>query len=135
MINDITLDNPINSNDIKEKRDWKNVNWDEYSSAVESFIEPNITNLLLVEDPVKLWQWSNAALSRINNEHVPIKTISKHSKPYWNANLSLLSSEVRKTRKRYKYGSNEFNKRTLDQAKLRFSEALNTAQSNFIEHH
>jgi hypothetical protein len=76
-----------------------------------------------------------AALGRINNEHVPIKTISKHSKPYWNANLSLLSSEVRKTRKRYKYRSNEFNKRTLDQAKLRFSDALNTAQSNFIEHH
>jgi hypothetical protein len=54
VITDITLDNPINSNNIKEKRDWKNVNWDEYSSAVESFIEPNITNLFLIEDPVKL---------------------------------------------------------------------------------
>ena len=133
VITEIFLDNPIISNRGQTMFDWKSVNWDSYCSAVDTTIGTELINLLLYNNPTQLWSWLNGTLNQLNKVHVPVKKVSRHSKPYWNDNLSLLSQEVREARKRFKYRSNEFNKTRLDNAKLAFSDALNAAQTQFIE--
>ena len=133
VITEIFLDNPIISNRGQTMFDWKSVNWDSYCSAVDTTIGTELINLLLYNNPTQLWSWLNGTLNQLNKVHVPVKKVSRHSKPYWNDNLSLLSREVREARKRFKYRSNEFNKTRLDNAKLAFSDALNAAQTQFIE--
>ena len=93
-------------------------------------IESKLTHLHLSNSPTQLWGWLNNIVHKLNNEHVPGKKVSHHSKPYWKADLSLLSNEVREARQQFKYRSNEYNKNLLDNAKHAFSEALKAAQTN-----
>ena len=133
VITEIYLENPVITNNNQRRYNWKNVDWNRYCSAIDMTIESKLTHLLLSNSPTQLWGWLNNIVHKLNKEHVPVKNVSHHSKPYWNADLSLLSNEVREARQRFKYRSNEYNKNRLDNAKHAFSEALKAAQTKFIE--
>ena len=68
-----------------------------------------------------------------SDQIVPQKKITGHSKPYWNPQLTTLSNEVRKARKKFKARSTMENLERLNACKALFNEALASAKTKYLE--
>ena len=86
----------------------------------------------LEQDSVKIWVFAKNLLAA-KDQYTPVKTVSRHSKPYWSNELSILSNKVREARKKFKCRSNFVNKDLLVSAKEEFSQALALAKNKYIE--
>ena len=84
-------------------------------------------------DPYQMWQEVLTVLTSTRDCMVPQKTVSCHSKPYWNETLSILSAELRMARKDFKARSTYTNGDKLSTAKAEFEAALIKAKRDHLE--
>ena len=83
----------------------------------------------IIKDPIAAWNYLKEAINDVNRESIPTKSITKHSKPFWNDQLTQLSNEVRSLGKTYKRTSTPQNHEAFLKAPARFKEELSTAAS------
>ena len=91
-------------------------------------------SVLTLSDPTQIWNTLKSIMIAAKTSCVPLKTVSKHSKPYWTDKLSELSRKVRNARRAFKFRSNFNNGDLLDAAKAEFSKALADAKNQYIGH-
>ena len=77
------------------------------------------------------WNCLKEATNNVNRECNSAKSITKHSKPFLNDQLTQLSNEVRSLGKTYKRTSTPQNHEALLKARARFKEELSTAASKW----
>ena len=107
------------SNHIVTKLDIDKLNWDNWTKEIEQEIMSK-TSLINEEDPDKLWQEINNIFLESTKAHGALKRTSKHSKPYWSADLTKLSNELRLARKAYKQRNTDTSWENLRKAKENF---------------
>ena len=66
------------------------------------------------------------------NNHIPSKISCIHSKPYWNANLTMLSINLREAHYNYSKKSSPYYKEQLDSYKDAFKAELIKCKNNWI---
>ena len=49
----------------------------------------------IFKEPIAAWNYLKEAINNVNRERIPTKSITKHSKPFWNDQLTQLSNEVK----------------------------------------
>ena len=113
-----------------EKLSIKNVNWHEWTNDMEKESE-SITNLEK-EDPKLLLQYIENILNDTTENHGKKITISCHTKPYWNPELSKLSKQLRIDRKNFSYRNTDRNREKLIQSKENFDQERKKACREFI---
>ena len=67
-----------------------------------------------------------------NQRHIPMKTISVHSKPYWNSELSYLSKLISDARDKYKMRATPRNRSTLEDLTIKFKTVLIESKNLWI---
>ena len=85
----------------------------------------------IFKDPIAAWNYLKEAINDVNREAIPTKSFTKHSKPFWNDQLTQLSNESRTLRKTYKRTWTPQNPEALLKARARFKEELSTAASQW----
>ena len=75
------------------------------------------------------WKTFLNLLLHASEKYIPLKTISRHSKPFWNSELTKSSEELRHLRRKFKYRSNYINGEKLARAKENFKKQLSDSAS------
>ena len=75
---------------------------------------------------------SFAETSGIPEKYIPLKTISRHSKPFWNSELTKSSEELRHLRRKFICCSNYINGEKLAKAKQNFKKQLSDSASKWM---
>ena len=113
--------------------DWKKADWKKWNEAVEA----NVWGLQLIpgimQDGKKLWAEFLKVIQAANKDHIPQKTISIHSKPYWTKNLSYHLQQVLLTRNNYHKRCTPNNKSKFTEAKQLFSQELIAEKNAWVK--
>ena len=117
---------------VTEKLDIQSINWEEWSAELENLIRENLENISRTEDPEKLWEIAEKAIEETNSKHAKMKRSSRHSRPYWNDELTALCKKMKETRKFYMYRNTDRNKNQMIQAKEDFDNERKKACQDFI---
>ena len=75
------------------------------------------------------WKTFLNLLLDASEEYIPLKTTSRHSKPFWNSELTKSSEELRHLRRKFKFCSNYINGEKLASAKVNFKKQLSDSAS------
>jgi len=84
-------------------------------------------------DPENIWETIKVILLKCKELFVPMAVSHTHNKPYWNKELSELSTQLREARRQFKYRSSYENGDKLDQIKEQFKATLSAAQQRYLE--
>lgn len=109
--------------------DLHNVDWNRFSSRCEQLLPSDISHISSAEE---IWDVLLQTINTVKNEELKLKCMCKHSKPYWNDNLSNLSLLVRNAKKRFKRFSTYHNEHLYKEAKENFSTALAKAMDTWM---
>ena len=109
----------------------KNINWDEWASDIEQEVVNNET-AIYSEDPKMLLKVIEELFDNATVKHGKMKTISCHSKPYWNDKLSRLSKQLRVDRKNFTFRNTDRNRDKFLKSKADFDEERKRACQEFI---
>ena len=71
-------------------------------------------------------------VNKCSNDHIPMKTACRHSKPYWSKKLTTLSSKLQKAQNEYKAKSDPVNKKNKELCSDAFKEGLTSEKNNWI---
>ena len=108
------------------------VNWKKWRDSLEDKLrDMSFPDNPIFKDPIAAWNYLKEAIKDVNRECIPTKSTTKHSKPFWNDQLTQLSNEVRSRGKTYKRTSTPQNHEALLKARARFKEELSTAASQW----
>ena len=108
-----------------EKANWKL--WTDYVQTGIGEIDLNDNN--------STTQWKtflNLLLDASEEKYIPLKTIYRHSKPFWNSELTESSEELRHLRRKFKHCSNYINVEKLARAKENFKKQLSDSASEWM---
>ena len=108
------------------------INWDNWSLQIEQQVDNNKISFDYEENPDKLWHELNKIFQESTKAHGAIKKVTKHCKPYWSAELTKLSNELRLARKAYKKRNTDSSLENLQKAKENFEERKQTEGKQFI---
>ena len=72
------------------------------------------------------------SLLRACDNHIPTKKCCIHSKPYWSDNLTMLSNKLRDAQKIFLGRASPYHKKTFDDSKAEFKEALIKEKNEWI---
>ena len=113
------------------RRDFANCDWDVWKQSLESRLLENRDewNDMSV---VQLWELFLCNLMELNDQVIPMKRVSTHSKPYWSRELSAKSSVVRVARDAYQARSTPRNKADYVLVKKEFAQLLVTEKNSWI---
>ena len=117
--------------DVKkqEKIDLSKVQWEQWSNDLDQ----KLSEINSGEgDAHELWERFNEAIQEVTSDHSSTKICCKHSKPYWTAHLSDLSSTLKETRITYRYRNTDDNKKKMLDAKETFDIARKKACEDYI---
>lgn len=124
----ITQENPITL-----YKDLKNTNWVEWRKLlhyhINYYIIPHLTQY---RDPSHLWKDFLSVLNHANNNKIPLKKVTKFSKPFWTETLSDLSRSVQNARSRFRARSTPLNAHNYEVAKELFANTLISEKNNWI---
>lgn len=112
---------------------WNDTNWTDFHCNLDEKSADMIPWIQQTNDPYQMWQEVLTVLTSTRDCMVPQKTVSCHSKPYWNETLSILSAELRMARKDFKARSTYTNGDKLSTAKAEFEAALIKAKRDHLE--
>ena len=89
---------------MKSKPWIEKTNWDNWSFFLEqrSCTVPS-------NQADELWIFIRSLFAHASQYFIPSKTVSKHSKPFWNTELEEASKSLRKARRKFKHNSNYSN--------------------------
>ncbi len=113
--------------------DWKKADWKSWIEEVEA----NLWVLQLTPSNMNngevLWKQFLNVVQNANKNHIPNKTVSVHSKPYWNTKLSECLLQTMVAKENFIKRSTPFNKDKLKEAKDIFSGELTAAKIHGFE--
>ena len=113
--------------------DWDNTNWSEFEYVMDQKTLSVFSEISTESDPFKIWELAKSILLFAREVSVPLKRITKHSKPYWSPKLTLLSNKLRIARSNFKYRSSFSNGELLKIARCDFTTALEEAKNTYVE--
>ena len=117
--------------DIKKKPDIDSINWELWTKDIENAIE-KIENQTELENPLVIWNLLEEIIDANTRKHGKFKTTTRHSKPYWTKELTVLLNIMRAARKKYNKRNTDPNKAALIEAKEQFDLERKQACQNFI---
>ena len=123
----VLVDFAVSTEKLKTKKLWmEKANWKLWKDYVETGIGEIDLN-----DNNSTTQWKTFLnlLLDASEKYIPLKTISRHSKPFWNSELTKSSEELRHLRRKFKYCSNYINGEKLARAKENFKKQLSDSAS------
>ena len=129
-----TLNAIKKSNKPHQIDNWSATDWVQYQESLEKLAVDAIPHANTLEDTRDLWALACQTLLQAKSHAVPQKTVTSHSKPYWNSQLTILSQNVRNTRKKFKAKSTIQNYERLEIARELFNQALAKAKTEHLEH-
>ena len=108
------------------------VDWTKWRNSLEDkHRDVSFPDNPIFKDPIAAWNYLKEAIYDVNRECISTKSITKHSKPFWNDQLTQLSNEVRSLWKTYKKTFTPQNNEALLKARARFKEKLRTPASKW----
>ena len=120
----------INSSMPIKREDWKNGNWKDWTEEVEANCWAH--QLQQETDGQHMWKCFLNIIKMANQRHIPMITISVHSKPYWNSELSDLSKLISDARDKFKMRATPRNRSTLEDLTTRFKTVLIESKNLWI---
>lgn len=105
----------------KSVYDLKNCNWNTFAKSVDTYLEIHFNENA---DPREMLKIINDSIEYAKKNVLTTKTISCHSKPYWNPRLSELSREVRLAKRNFKRFSTFSNELLLKEKLTQFNKEL-----------
>ena len=105
-----------------EKADWDN--W-------SLFLEQNSYSVPSNQAD-ELWIFTKSLIAHASQYFIPSKTVSKHSKPFWNTKLEEASKSLREARRKFKRSSNYSNGEDLREKRELFKGLLSESASMWI---
>ncbi|KAF6040161.1 MAP3K7 [Bugula neritina] len=112
---------------------WNEADWYSFSYTVETMCEQHMSDFCTSSDPDNIWKTLKRILLKCKELFVPMAVSNVHNKPYWNKELSELSTRLREARRQFKYRSSYENGDKLDQIKAQFKAMLAAAQQRYLE--
>ena len=110
--------------------------WDSWTKDMSQVFRSKLNELHAQdhteEDSAQLLQFFLYHLNICNKKHIPIKTLCKHSKPFWSSSLTSLSKSLQQAQKNYKLRSDPVNRSALEKCKEDFQEALIKEKNEWI---
>ena len=109
-------------------KDWKETNWKKWTNEVEAKLSTDCSPSC----GEAKWSQFLDTLKDAINDHVPNKTVSIHSKPYWNEKLTELSNHCLGTRRQYQKRATPRNSQIMKEAVENFKLELIRAKNIWI---
>ena len=114
-------------------KDMKNTDWKSWrqklSYEVSSSTDENLEGYTC---PFSLWDSFKNTLTQVNDTEIPTKRVTEHSKPFWTPELSALSKNVQKARRRMNVKSTPVNIFHYKQVKQLFADGLISEKNSWI---
>ena len=132
VLTELKVRNDNSSSPVIEKLDLTKMKWEEWTNHIENSIEEDRLNLVTEENPYSLWNRLNSIITHATDAYGETKKSCKHSKPFWTPRLSILSKNLRSTRKNYIKRNTESNLTKLNDARIAFDEERKVACQNFL---
>ena len=107
--------------------------WESWSRLLEERCDEIIARTLDADDLEIRWDNIMTTIDQATSRCIPLKVISRHSKPFWCQELTEKSSNLRKLRKRFKFCSNYTNGHKLEAAKQDFKDLLAEKASEWMQ--
>ena len=119
------------TNEAKVKLDVDKTNWSEWSEHLENSLTTN-TEIWNAEDPKVLWEYLENEIVKANHTHCKYKKVTRHSKPYWTPQLTILCNRMRKARRLYNTRNTDCRKQEMILSKQLFDEERKRTCDEFI---
>ena len=124
---------PTTNSNIKTKcSDWKNADWSSWSEEVEDGIKLLNSCQDKEKNGIETWSTFLGILQESTRKHIPNKTVSVHSKPFWTKILTEQLRTFLEARKNYSKRSTPGNKVFVDEEKEKFKFELTKAKNEWI---
>ena len=109
------------------------MNWEDWTRDIEIALSTGGYETLAFDDKIEeLWDHIVRAIKCSTAENCSTKNVTKHSKPYWNSDLSVKSNTLRQATKKYITRNTDDALDKLKNAKEDFDEARKNACQQFI---
>lgn len=116
-----------------QRFDFKNTNWDEWketcTEAIEEWIQSRRGNSDINED----YDSFVSMLHEKAEECIPKKQVCKHSKGWWNPELTKLSKDYKRAKRKYANRCDEANENRLNEVRRLFKEEEVRARNQYLE--
>ena len=110
-------------NKVTEVLDLKHCDWEKWPNALDKEVESN-NELQNATTTSELWKELLKSITTTKDQYIPRKSVSNHSKPFWNQELSILSRLLRNAQKDFRRNSNLRNRQIMDLYQEEFSNKL-----------
>jgi len=114
-------------------RYYNKADWYSFSYTVETMCEQHMSDSRTSSDPDNIWKTLKRVLLECKELFVPMAVSNGNNKPYWNKELSELSTQLREARRQFKYRFSYKNRDKLDQIKAQFKAMLVAAQQRYLD--
>ena len=114
----------VNSRLWLEKADWTS-----WANTLEDLSK----DIMEIDDCNKIWSRIKQSISEASDNFIPTETSCHHSKPFWNADISAASKDIRKCREQFSLKSNYSNGLALASAKKHFKSSLALEASSWMQ--
>ena len=129
-----SLSNAVPHQGVKLKcHDWNKADWENWNCEVEAKLWGLELVPGLMQDGHKLWEEYLNIIQEANNNYIPLKTVSIHSKPFWTEKLSESLKQFLTAKGNYQKRSTPHNKEKMREAKDAFSQELITEKNNWVK--
>ena len=133
VITEIAVNGAVNNQaTVTEKLDVNNIKWALWTEDLERQVESDEAIIESYEEPAELWKYLEKSINDVTSKHGQMKKSTKHSKPYWTQNLTLLCEKMRAARKAYNKRNTDSNKQNMITTKEEFDAARKEACEKFI---
>ena len=127
----VLVDFAVSTEKLKTKKLWmEKANWKLWTD----YVETGIGKINLIDNnSTTQWKIFLNLLLDASKKYIPLKTKSRHSKPFWNSELTKSSEELRHLRRKFKLCSNYINGEKLARAKENFKKQLSDSASRWMK--
>ena len=126
----VTNFQPVNPLPPIIRWDFKDMDWSNWESNLEDAVQRWYNHIVDTTDDVNLLCDSfTQAVNNCAKEHLPTKSVSRHSRPFFTPELKSLQDKLRDARRSFRYRSDQQNLNRLNQARDKYNEAYNRART------
>lgn len=127
VVNSIAL-RTIQHNRVHEAFNYEKANWTNWKAELNFIMEQKLYELNCSHNPISscssLVSFFQTILIQVCENHIPMKKLCSHSKPFWTSNLSVLSKNLQDAQTEYLKKSSPFHKEIFEDAKEEFKDSL-----------
>ena len=118
--------------DITKKLDISKMKWKCWTDTIEQELSKGTAFFETEENPYSLMQKLDDIIDKATKENAEFKSSCRHSRPFWNEDLSKLDVELRNARKTYIKRNTKNNLERYEKAREEFDDARKEACREFL---